>query len=544
VPWRGPRRKGEYPSLGYEVGDWIEDNLIVPDGTRQGRPYLLTDEMWRHILQTYRLIPDATPEMGSLAFQYYGAALIRPQKWGKDPLGAARVCAEALGPVRFAGWDAAGEPVGMPMPTPWIQCAGNAEEQTDNTFRPIVAMLRGGPVSSTPGLDVGESRINLPDGGRIEPVTASARARLGARLTFFTLTESHLMTETSGGLKMARAMKRNAAGMDGRWLEITNAWDPGQGSVAQLTYQAKAPGVYIDYRPPRGRIDLDDDAALSREVEYVYGDSSISRGGWVRPERIIAEIRDPATGEGEARRFFLNEISVGSSDAVDMIKWVAQARGELSLKPGDQVALGFHGSQNRDSTSLVAARLSDGFTTHLRTWDKPIGAPSDWVIPRPQVHEAVQDAFTAYDVIVMFAAPHGWQDELDTWSGLYDQPPTYQGEERIRIMSFPLNSEARMDAVIERFTTAHRAKGENEMFTHDGCEELSRAAAATALAHGKRRPSAEERAAGMPEYYQRVVRKDARTISPFVAALLALEGRGWALEHGHGFGDTGGFNIW
>jgi len=36
------------------------------------------------------------------------------------------------------------------------------------------------------------------------------------------------MTETSGGLKMARAMKRNAAGMDGRWLEITNAWDPGQ----------------------------------------------------------------------------------------------------------------------------------------------------------------------------------------------------------------------------------------------------------------------------------------------------------------------------
>jgi len=31
----------------------------------------------------------------------------------------------------------------------------------------------------------------------------------------------------------------------------------------------------------------------------------------------------------------------------------------------------------------------------------------------------------------MFAAPHGWQDELDTWSGLYDQPPTYQGEERI-----------------------------------------------------------------------------------------------------------------
>jgi len=41
VPWRGPRRKGEYPSLGYEVGDWIEDNLIVPDGRVRGGPICL-----------------------------------------------------------------------------------------------------------------------------------------------------------------------------------------------------------------------------------------------------------------------------------------------------------------------------------------------------------------------------------------------------------------------------------------------------------------------------------------------------------------------
>jgi len=32
MPWRGPREAGEYPTLGYLVGEWIEANLVIPDG--------------------------------------------------------------------------------------------------------------------------------------------------------------------------------------------------------------------------------------------------------------------------------------------------------------------------------------------------------------------------------------------------------------------------------------------------------------------------------------------------------------------------------
>src|SRR5690606_14727205 len=54
VPWRGPEYKGEFPTLGWTVGEWIEEYLIVPDGPRKGQPFRLTDEQWNHLLWTYR----------------------------------------------------------------------------------------------------------------------------------------------------------------------------------------------------------------------------------------------------------------------------------------------------------------------------------------------------------------------------------------------------------------------------------------------------------------------------------------------------------
>lgn len=531
MPWRGADYKGEFPTLGYQVADWIEEHLIVPDGLRKGYPFILTEEQLRHLLWTYRLRPHARPEMGSQAFSFYGALLVRPQKSGKDPLAAAQACAQALGPVRFAGWDAAGEPVGAPMPTPWIQCAANSEDQVDNTFRPIYTMLSEGPAASIPGLDVGLSRVNLPTGGRMEPVTAQARSRLGARITYATFTESGLYTESSGGLNLARTMKRGLAGMDGRWMELTNAWDPAERSVAQRTFDAKAPGVYVDYRPPRNHIDLDDDQALRDELAYVYGDSAVDKGGWVRVERIMEEIRDPATGENEARRFFLNEITVGSKDAVDAIRWAAQARPGEPLKPDTRICLGFHGAQSKDATSLVASRLSDGRLYHLRTWQRPSQVPeTQWQVARDQVDEAVRDAFAAYDVLAMFATPTTWQTEVNAWAGEYPK----------RVLELWLNSEMRMDQVLERFLTAHRGWE----ITHDGDPTLTEHALASALANGKRRSSAEDRPVNAPEHYQRVVRKSWGTsTSAFVAALLAFEARGWAIEHG-ALVEEGPPNLW
>lgn len=180
MPWRGPRHPGEFPTLGYDVADWIEAHCVIPDGDRAGDPFVLTDEMLRFLCWHYRI----RPESGGWWFPR-GSQLVRPQKWGKGPFSAAIICAEGApdGPVIFDGWDADGEPVGRPWATPWIQVTAMSEDQTDNVFRALVPMIELGSLAGDMP-DTGVTRVNLPSGGVIEPVTASAMSRLGQRVTF------------------------------------------------------------------------------------------------------------------------------------------------------------------------------------------------------------------------------------------------------------------------------------------------------------------------------------------------------------------------
>jgi hypothetical protein len=521
VPWRGPEVRGEFPTLGHLVADFIEDTCVVPDGDKIDEPFELTPEQFRHLQHAFRLHPDAPADAGTDAFVYGGSQLVRPQKWGKDPFMAARAVAHAFGPVIFAGWDARGEPVGRAHRSPWICCAATAIEQSEYTYRPIVYMLRNGPLSDTPGLDIGETRIKLPGIGWIEPVTASARARLGGRFTFVSITESHLLTGTgvTGGVTLARALKRNVAGMSGMWMEGTNAWDPTEHSAAQLTYEAKSPGVFLDYRPPRRRIPFDDDELLKREIAYVYGDSLRARGGWVSEQRIILDIRDAATGEAEARRFFLNEVTAGARTAVNPQRWDALARKDDPLRPGDLISLGFDGSRSRAMTALVACRIRDGRLFFLQSW-----APreeQERKVPRPEVDAAVRNAFAAYDVTYLYADPYLWQDYLDNWAAAFPK----------RVVEVPTNSEVRIDRALERFLTAIRA--EPEELTHDGDPTLTEHVKNAALAKGKRRAPREDEVAGQAEHYLKPVpKRDGLLIDCFVAAVLAFEARGQALEDG------------
>lgn len=514
MPWRGPAEPGEYPTLGYGVGEWIEANVVIPDGYRRGERYLLTDEMWRFLLRFYRI------DLAEARLHYYGAQLRRSQKWGKDPFGAAIILAEAQGPARFDGWDAAGEPVGAPYPTPYIPCLGTSEEQTDNTYLPLLDMIRLGPLADLPGMDAGETRVKLPGGGEIEPVTASARARLGQRMTFATLTESHLWTVQAGYRRLAGAVKRNIAGMDGRWLELTNAWDPTEGSEAQVTAEAGNERVYLDTVEPRRVDDLADDEALYRELLRQYGDSAAERGGWVNIKgRIMHEVRSAAHLEADRRRFFLNEIVVGESIMVDPVRWDLQARPDDHLAPREAIALGFDGAKYRDATALIASRRSDGRLFEIGIWERPADAGRDWRVPSAEVDRVVGETFGAYEVAVMFADPYRWQDYLDAWALKF-------GAERV--VEFPTNQEQRMDGAIERFTTAFA----NLEITHGGSEKMTRHFRNAVLVKGSRKkPRPGDDVSLATHYLKMAKRGDGMLIDAAVAGVLAHEARAWATEH-------------
>ncbi|HCT78577.1 MAG TPA: hypothetical protein DGT23_18750 [Micromonosporaceae bacterium] len=518
------------------MGEWIEANLVVPDGYMAGQPFKLTDEMWTFLIHFYRVYPWAEPWPAPDTLQYTGAQLRRSQKWGKDPFGAADIWAEALGPTRFAGWATderddprnyrwngerirPGDPIGAPYPTPLIVCLGTSEEQTDNTYRPLLAMARNGPLADTPDLDIGETRVILPSGGKIEPVTTSAKARLGAPLTFLTITESHLFALQGGYRKVCGAVKRNVAGMDGRWLELTNAYDPTEGSEAQVTAENPDDRVYVNTIEPRRVEDLNDDEALYAELLRQYGDSARECGGWVNIKgRIFGEARSPRHMEADRRRFFLNEVVVGEGVFVDPIRWDA-LRGEPGdmLRAGEQITVGFDGSKYQDATALIACRASDGHLFELRVWEKPADGLGTWRVPSVEVDRAVKATFEAYEVGYLFADPYRWQDYLDAWSALWPD----------RVVEFPTNVEQRMDKAIERFTTSFAA-GE---IKNDAADALTRHVKNAVLVKGSRkkpRPGEEEVIA--THYMKMAKRGEGQLIDAAVAAVLAYAARGQAIE--------------
>jgi hypothetical protein len=514
MPWRGPEVEGEYPTLGYAVGEWIEGNCVIPDGNHQGEPFKLTDEMWKFLFRYYRLKPNAryVEDRPSAAFANRGGLLMRPQKWGKGPFAAAICLAEAFGPVRFGGWDVDGEPLGVAHPTPWIQIVATSEEQTDNTWLALYEMARRGPIGDMPGVDIGVEDINLPSGGKIEPRSSAGKSRLGARLTFAVFDETHLFVESNGGVLLASTMKRNIGGMSGRWLETTNAYDPSQKSVAQRTHEAALKDVVVDYRPAPRLPKMDDDDDCMSCLEHVYGDS-----WWVDRERVLTDARDPNVCPtwADALRYFFNRIVVGISDAVDATRWDALVR-ERDLAPGDVIALGFDGSRSQDCTSLVASRISDGRWFHLKTWN-PADFP-DHRVPRSEVDQTVTDAFGAYTVWYLFGDPYHWQEYFELWAARWPD----------KIVEFPTNVEKRFDDAIVRFQTVF--KGE---FTHDGDDTLRKHVMAAALAKGRKRAPRPEEDPSVSHHYLRVLpKRDKGHIDAFVAGLLAEAARGQAIEDG------------
>jgi len=461
MPWRGPEHPGEFPTLGWLVGEWIEAHCVIPDGDDIGKPYLLTDEMWTFLAWHYRLRADATEEGWRSAWHYRRSQLVRPQKWGKGPLTCAMVCAEAAGPVRFAGWDADGEPVGRAWETPWIQIAATSEDQTDNVYRALVPMIDEGPLADLIP-DTGETRINVPGGGRIEPVTSSGRARLGQRITFAVQDETHSWLEANGGWKLAETQRRNLSGTGGRAVETTNAWDPSEQSVAQRTAEASVKDVYRDHRVP-APASLANKRERHKALRVAYGDSSVLVGGWVDLDRIDGELveiaeKDPA----QAERFYLNRIVAGTGAFIDGDRWDLRSQPQ-EVGPQALVTLGFDGSDIDDWTGIRLETL-DGyqFTPRYGPDRRPtVWNPAEWgkQVPRLEVMAAFDEIFTVFSVVRAYLDPPYWESECDVLAEKYGEKV---------VTRWYTNRIAQMHGAAERLATD--VTKQDSTFRHDGCQ--------------------------------------------------------------------------
>jgi hypothetical protein len=425
LPWRGAVAEYEdtgvrFPTLGIAAWQWIETHCVIPDGPWQGDAFRLTDEMVKFLLHFYRVDPDSTSRTGGPRFVHErGGQYVRPQKHGKGPFSSAIICFEASGPAVPDGFDEDGVLVGRPWDTPLIQVTAISEDQTANVFRALVPMIQLGPLAALMP-DTGETRINLPGGGRIEPVTASARSRLGQRLTFSVQDETHSWTERAQGIRLADNQRRNLAGMGGRFLETTNAWDISEGSVAQLTNENPV-GVYVDYPTPIAG-SIRNKAERRKAIRHAYGDSirtpaSKAWKPWVELERIEIEIealmqRDPA----QAERFFLNRAHAGESVAFDLESWAACANPEAASPDGATIVLGVDGALTEDALAIVATDVATYHSWIVHMQEVPTVPPKGYSHDLDLADEDVRAVFERFDVWRMYADYQRIEDVFAAWT--------------------------------------------------------------------------------------------------------------------------------
>lgn len=399
-------------SLAPRVLDWCQEFIRQPDGPDAGQPWRFTLEQKRFLWYLY-----AVDDRGR--FLWSRAVLRRAKGWGKSPVMAALALAELCGPVRFDGLDAKGQPVGVPASMPWVQIAGVSEKQTTNTMSMVLAMIGESPIVDEYGLDPGLTRVFAQNGGRLEPITASAPTAEGARPTFCVLDETHHWSKANGGHKLAEVIRRNLGkSRDGmaRSVETTNAHEQGAESVAERSYdawQAQVTGrarsttiLYDSREAPPGVVLADADGLLDA-LTVTYGDSS-----WVDLERIRDEVYDPSTPPSEARRFYLNQLAVAEDAWLDPTEWDACARPDIVVADGDAVTLGFDGSTTDDHTALIGCHIESDHLFEIGVFTPDQTGEVD----RAGVDLAVRQAFDRYDVVGFYADLHPWESYIDRWA--------------------------------------------------------------------------------------------------------------------------------
>lgn len=421
-----------FPTLGWQVIDWMEAMLCHGPGDVQGDDWQIDDEIALFLCWAYRVHPQDHPLAGRRLIQR--AVLSRAKGRAKSEIAGGVDCAEALGPVRCDGFDAKGDPVGIPVKYPFIRCMATEEEQSGNTYDNVRFMLEEGRAADEYKLDVGLTRtfIKEPGGGEIRPSTSGDASKDGGKESKATADETHLYI-----LPKLRQMYGTVARNTGKrkiaepWvLDTTTAWRPGENSVAEQAadrYAHLPPeeavtkyGVLYDHRQGEEPKRFGDDRSLAKAIRTAYGPA----GEWIDVQRIVRIIRDAEDPEETAYRYFLNRPRAAASHWLSPDEITAVLDTERPVGKGELAALGFDGSQFDDHTALWGC-TEDGHIFAIGIW-APQPGELEWSVPTQEVDETVRWALEHFTVPRLHGDPPYWQEQMSGWMADYGNPPVIE----------------------------------------------------------------------------------------------------------------------
>ncbi len=412
-----------FPTLGWQVIDWIETYLCHGPGDVAGEPWAIDDEFALFLLWLYRVHPQGHPKEGQRLVQR--GILSRPKGRAKSELAGGFVCAEALGPVRCDGFDANGEPVGIPVHYPFIRCMATEEDQAGNTYDNVEFMLTNGEAANAYALDVGMTRTFIKEagGGEIVPSTSGDASKDGGKESAAVADETHLYV-----LKKNRQMYATVARNTGKrkdaeplMLDTTTAWEPGERSIAEqaaekyanldLEIALEKHGVLYDHHEGPEPKRFGDDRSLKKALRQAYGPAV----DWMDFDRIVRLIRDAEDPEGDAYRYWLNRPRKAALAWLAPEEIAAILAPETTVEPGTKITLGFDGSESDDHTVLFG-RTRERLLFTIGVWT-PSGEDG-W---RTDVMAAVDWAFEYFDVVLYYFDPAWWQEEGARWRAKYGE---------------------------------------------------------------------------------------------------------------------------
>lgn len=431
IPWPAdPVEKAELiaSSLGPGVIRWAEGRTDEP-GLRDyltGAPWRFTPGQLRFFILWYAVKPDGR-------WRYRSGVKRGAKGIGKDPFAAAWADCELLGPVKIHDFDeSTGCWVGTRHLLPLVQIASNSEAQSKDVLRISNAMFSR-EARDFYDLDCGETRTVVRTGGRTELLTASEKSAEGDPSTAIVLNESHHMTESSGGHKVAEVARRNVgkspATLQARLIEFTNAHRQGMDSVAERSYEAwqsqqrpraKRRDILYDSIEAPPTTNLNDDRSRMAGLRAAYMDAP-----WADLERLSDEVLDPRTSVADSIRYYLNGLAAAEDAWVDPMSFDALADATKVVADGDRIALFLDCSKSEDATGLMACRLSDDYVFEVGVWQRPHGdRGKGWLAPRPEVDAKVRETFARFDVVWFGVDPSPAKDDADEslyWQQLTDE---------------------------------------------------------------------------------------------------------------------------
>lgn len=468
-----PQDETLYPTLGPQVCDFIERNLVFGPGDLRGRPAVLDEEKQALIYRFYEVYPQSHPMAGRRRFKRCAVSL--PKGTAKTELAAWIAACELHpeAPVRCTGWTKGGEPIGGPVTDPYIPLVAYTEEQSDElAYTALRVILEEGPLRDD--FDIGLDRIKRKRGdGIAQSLSGSPNARDGARTTFQHFDESHRFIlprlKDSHKTMLANIPKRKMA--DAWSLETTTAFEPGSGSVAESTMEyaiavsegtVEDSGLFFFHRQASDDHDMSTVEGFREAVLEASGPSA----AWRDIDSVVQLWKDPTADRAYLERVYCNRLVKGSTQAFNVVRWKELAAADNPVQPNARITLGFDGAMFHDSTGVIATDIETGYQWVAGVWECPPNANKgpnspQWQVPTEEVDAVVRSLYDRYRVWRLYADPPYWQSWIAKWAGEF-------GAEQV--IEWWTNRRKPMTYALNNFDTAIR----EGRITHDGDKRLIR----------------------------------------------------------------------